>query len=239
MLKMPTLSGSGSISVYQAQRIYILLAGEDVYYGWWCWFLPNSFSVGSQSSLSSQLAPNRGTHVQFCCVFRLGHTWLWCFPDICGFWFQQPVEWWLCKLLWAELSYECAHFLLWGIKSRTNWYIKMDHYLRCGYISDRGSLVLVTNSMNAGNASLRWAGMGNSPEQYLSNSFSWMCESEPSYPNLTNEVVDSPTNCIKYPCFKNCLGKQYRPEWSWKLVRILHTLVSSSIERDSFVGYSV
>lgn len=80
------------------------------------------------------------------------------------------------------------------------------------YLANRGTLVLVTNNMTVDNGYLRWVGMGNSPQQYSSNSFWWMCESEPGYPSVTYEVVDDPKNCMKYPCLDNCLNGQCRAE---------------------------
>lgn len=111
------------------------------------------------------------------------------------------------------------------------------------YLADRGTLVLVTNNMTVDNGSLRWVGMGNSPQKYSSNSFSWMCESEPSYPNVTYEVVDDLTDCTKYPCSKNCLGEQCRAEclgdWSassipWSAPLLNVTLLSRIPYNSSF-----
>lgn len=78
------------------------------------------------------------------------------------------------------------------------------------YLSER-EFILVTNNMNADDASLRWVGMGNSPQKYLSNSFSSICESEPSYPNVTYKIDDL-TNCTRYPCLKHYLGEQCKAE---------------------------
>lgn len=75
------------------------------------------------------------------------------------------------------------------------------------YLADRGTLVLVTNNMTADNGSLRWVGMGNSPQQYSSNSFSWMCEREPSYPAVTYNVSDSEDDCEEYPCLEVCIDQ--------------------------------
>lgn len=43
------------------------------------------------------------------------------------------------------------------------------------YISDRGTVVLVTDDMTA-DSGLCWVGVGNLPGNYLSKSYTWMCE---------------------------------------------------------------
>lgn len=72
------------------------------------------------------------------------------------------------------------------------------------YITDRGTLILVTNDMTADNNSLRWVSMGNSPQQYSSYSFLWMCQSEPNYPQLIHDDLPGERNCEKYPCQRAC-----------------------------------
>ncbi|ODM21052.1 hypothetical protein SI65_04105 [Aspergillus cristatus] len=72
------------------------------------------------------------------------------------------------------------------------------------YIADRGTLILVTNNVTADNGSLRWVSMGNSPQQYSSYSFLWMCQSEPNYPQFIHDDIPGERNCEKFPCQKEC-----------------------------------
>lgn len=105
------------------------------------------------------------------------------------------------------------------------------------YISDRGTVILVTDDMTADNASLRWVGVGNSPKKYSSNSYSWMCERDPNYPGVTYDHMDDPKNCTKYPCSEDCRGKrcnlQCLGDWSvssmpWS-APLLNVTVSSDV----------
>lgn len=112
------------------------------------------------------------------------------------------------------------------------------------FLSDRGNLVLITNNTNADNTSLNWVAMGNSPQQYSLNSFSWMCKREPNYPNVTYEVVDDPKDCTKYPCLNNCLRNQCKGEclgdWAASSIPwsapLLNVTVSSDIP---YISYNV
>ena len=80
------------------------------------------------------------------------------------------------------------------------------------YLADRGTLMLISNNITVDNGSLRWVTMGNSPQQYSSNSFSWICESDPSYPSVTYNVSDLEDDCMKYPCLRRCLKGTCKPE---------------------------
>lgn len=77
------------------------------------------------------------------------------------------------------------------------------------YISDRGTVVLITDAMAADNG-LCWVDVGNSPRSYLSKSYSWMCEHHGNYPGVTYDHIDDPKDCHKYPCSDECLKNQCR-----------------------------
>lgn len=104
------------------------------------------------------------------------------------------------------------------------------------YISDRGTVVLVTNDVTADNGSLGWVGVGNSPRNYSSKSYSWMCERDPNYPTVTYDHVDD-EDCDKYPCLEECLKDQCRGQClgSWSVssmpwsTPLLNVTVSSDV----------
>ena len=104
------------------------------------------------------------------------------------------------------------------------------------YISDRGTVVLVTDNMTADSGSLRWVGMGNSPQNYSSNSFSWMCERDPNYPQITYNYTDNQKDCHEYPCSEKCLNDRCRAQcldgWSVSSMSWSAPLLSVTIPLD-------